>query len=134
MAATLRERLRAVLARAPSVQWAILFGSHARGTARPDSDVDIAISTTAPLSPAEEDALAVALERAAGAPVDLVVIDRARPALRWRIARDGVLLLSSPPHAAARFLACTGIEHDAVRDLELDAMRRYRARLAGSTR
>ena len=39
------------------LEWAILFGSRARGTERPDSDVDIAISTTQPLSPADEDAL-----------------------------------------------------------------------------
>jgi predicted nucleotidyltransferase len=124
------ERLRGFLAGREDLAWAILFGSQARGTARPDSDVDIAISPHEPLSTAEEADLAVALERVAGTPVDLVVIDRARPALRWRIARDGVVLVSSPRHAAARFLARTGIEHDANRQIERDAMRRYRARLA----
>lgn len=112
------------------MRFAILFGSRARGTARPDSDVDVAISPAGELSLSDEHALADALERAAGVPVDLVVLDRASPALRWRVARDGIVLCSSPAHAATRFLAATGIEHDSVRELELDAMRRFRARVA----
>jgi predicted nucleotidyltransferase len=96
-----RDRVRQVLLDGPPLQIAILFGSRARGSDRPDSDIDLAIL-----------------------PVD--------SALRWRIARDGIVLLSDPPHAAPRFLARTGIEHDEHRALEVDAMRRYRARLAAS--
>lgn len=84
------------------------------------------------LSLREENLLAANLERATGASIDLVRLDRAAPALRWRIARDGIVLLSSPPHAAARFLARAGIEHDERRELEMEAMRRYRLRLAAS--
>lgn len=126
----LEDRLCAVLARGPRMRFAILFGSRARGTARADSDVDLAIAPEEVLTEAEENALALDLERAAGLPVDLVLLDRAPQALRWRIARDGVVLRSNPPHAASRFLARVGIEHDATRDLERDAMRRYRARVA----
>lgn len=127
----LLERLSAVLARGPRLRFAILFGSRARGNARGDSDVDLAIAPEQPLSEAQESALAVDLERAAGMPVDLVIVDRAPQALKWRIARDGVIVCSSPPHAARRFLARTGIEHDASRDLDRDAMTRFRARVAG---
>ena len=109
-----------------------MFGSRARGTARPDSDIDIAILPVDPtLSLGEENLLVADLERATGAPVDVVRLERAAPSLRWRIARDGVVLLSDPPTAAPRFLARTGIEYDERRELELEAMRRYRARLAG---
>ena len=130
MADALLDRLRAVLRDGPALRWAILFGSVARGTSRPDSDVDIAIDPASKLSDAEETALGVALERAAGRPVDLVLIERAPPALRWRIARDGVVLCSCPAHAASRFLARTGIEHDANAELEQRASELYRARLA----
>jgi predicted nucleotidyltransferase len=81
-------RLRPVLQAGPKLRFAILFGSHARGTARPDSDVDIAIASVDELTPRQEASLAAALERAAG------------------------------------------IEHDTDRELQLDAMRRFRARVA----
>jgi uncharacterized protein len=127
----LHDRLRIALAGGPALRIAILFGSRARGTARADSDVDVAIlPASEDLSLAEEHALAADLERAAGAPVDLVRLDHASAALEWRVARDGVVLLSDPPQAAIRFRARAGIAHDEVRELEVDAMRRYRARLA----
>ena len=114
---------------------AILFGSRARGRARPDSDVDIAILPVNPaLSLADESALGVALERATRLSVDLVRIDQANDALLWRVARDGVVLVSDPPHAAARWLARIGIEHDERADLEEAAARTYRAALARSGR
>ena len=128
----LLERLRQALARGPKLRLAILFGSRARGGARPDSDVDIAIlPASSDLSLMNENRLGAELERAAGAPVDMIRIDEAPAALRWRIARDGVVLLSEPAREASRFLARAGIEHDDVLELETDAMRRYRAHLAG---
>lgn len=127
----LEQRLRRVLARHSGLRVAVLFGSHARGTARAGSDVDVAVlPASGDLSLSQEHQLATELERAAGAAVDLVRIDRASPRLRWRIARDGIVLLSNPAHAASRFLARSGIEHDEMRVLRLDAMRRYRARIA----
>jgi predicted nucleotidyltransferase len=127
---SLVEALRGALGRRQDLGFAILFGSRARGSARPDSDVDIAISPTRALSISEENALALELERCVGASVDLVVLDRAPPALRWRIARDGVVIVSAPPSAATRFLAHAGIEHDDVRELEREAMQRFRAAVA----
>lgn len=127
------ERLRELLGSDNRLRIAILFGSTARGTARPDSDVDVAIWPEPDFSPVEESALGAKLELALGAAVDLVRIDQAAPALRWRIARDGVVLRSHPPHAASRFLARAAIEHDDLRSLEIEAARRYRARLAAAT-
>jgi len=127
------DSIRRVLLEGPPLQLAILFGSQARGGARPDSDLDLAIlPVDRALRLREENGLVAALEHATGLHVDLVRLDRATPTLRWRIARDGIVLLSDPAHAGPRFLARTGIEHDELRELETEAMRRYRARLAAS--
>jgi len=58
-----------------------LFGSVARGSARPDSDVEAAI----------------------GRPVDLVVLNRAPVDLIHRVLRDGVLLVERDRNARVRF-------------------------------
>ncbi len=129
----LRQTIERVLASGPPLRLALLFGSQARGSARRDSDVDIAILPTDPaLSLSAENLLVAELERALGASVDLVRLDRVEEALVWRIARDGVVLLSNPRWEAARFLARAGIAHDERRELELETMRRYRARVAGA--
>ena len=127
------DSIRRVLLDGPPLTLAIMFGSRARGDARPDSDLDLAILPVDPALPLhDENGIIAALECATGLPVDLVRLDRAAPALRWRIARDGIVLLSEPAHVGPRFLARTGIEHDELRALEIEAMRRYRARLAAS--
>jgi predicted nucleotidyltransferase len=102
-----------------------------REIARHDSDVDVAILPADPaLSLSQENLLVAELERALAARVDLVRLDRAEESLCWRIARDGVVLVSDPQWEGARFLARAGIAHDERRELERTAMRLYRARLA----
>jgi uncharacterized protein len=125
------ERLSSALRSGPPVRLAILFGSCARGTDRPDSDVDVAFVPVDPsLSLADEATMIGALEAAAGRSVDLVRLDLASNALRWRVARDGVVIASDPPYEAVRFRAREAIAHDLDRELEEDAHRRYRAALA----
>jgi predicted nucleotidyltransferase len=115
----------------PRLKLALLFGSTARGTDRPDSDVDVAIlpeDLSIPLS--AELALEARLAKACGRHVDLVRIDRASPMLAWRIARDAIVLLSEPPAEAPRFRARAAIEHDEHADVRREAARRYRLALA----
>ena len=136
MDAGLVEDLKKVFVSGPSVRFAILFGSHARGTERPDSDVDVAIEPAdGGLGLDEEMELIGLLERAVSKSVDLVRVGDLKAGVRWRVARDGIVLVSNPPWAASRFLARCGIEHDENLDLEAEASRRFRARLlaAGST-
>lgn len=40
------ESLSRCLAEVPWVEFAYLFGSHAQGRARPDSDIDVAVKVT----------------------------------------------------------------------------------------
>jgi uncharacterized protein len=93
---------------------AYLFGSVARGTATPTSDVDVAILfVTDP--PSTIDGLHLGLEselqRVLGVPTQLVVLNRAPCDLVHRVLRDGVLLVDRDPGARIRF--------------EVDARNRY---------
>lgn len=82
----------------PWVDFIYLFGSTARGDARPDSDVDLAvkIGPGAPPSPLFE--LLKAGNRAAGTGVlHLVIFDHAPAVLRHRIFEEGRLLIERNP-------------------------------------
>ena len=88
---TMIEALRHVLQGDPRVAYALVFGSSARGTAGPHSDLDVAIGLAAGirLAPLELGALVCRLEEAAGKPVDLVLLEEAPPGLAYRVFRDG---------------------------------------------
>lgn len=75
-----------------------LFGSRARGTARPDSDVDLGVLYRAKPSPTllgQPFAEQVELSAAIGKPVDVVVMNTAPADLVHRVLRDGHLLLEA---------------------------------------
>ncbi|HBL31639.1 MAG TPA: nucleotidyltransferase domain-containing protein [Acidobacteria bacterium] len=103
----LRETL-AARAEREGIAAAWLFGSVARGTARPDSDVDVGIlySEDPPRTLAgigrtfglEED-LVEALE----APIQIVALNRASPELIVRVLRDGQLLVDREPLRRCHF-------------------------------
>lgn len=98
--AALVARLRVALADTPmaapdTLVCAWLFGSRARGTARAQSDLDLAVlfSQDPPrtLAGLHLD-LADRLTGALGVPVDLVILNRAPVDLAYRVLRDGVLV------------------------------------------
>lgn len=83
-----------------------LFGSTARGQARPDSDVDIAVlfETDPPSTLADSGVrLAGELERHLGRPVDLVVLNRTLVDLVHRVLRDGIVVFDRDPSTRIRF-------------------------------
>lgn len=87
--------LSAALGAHPGVVAAWLFGSQARGTARPDSDVDVAVllgRVPRGFSDYPFDVEAD-LTAAVGKPVQVVVVDRASADLVRRVLRDGLLLV-----------------------------------------
>jgi predicted nucleotidyltransferase len=94
--ARLKEVLPAILGEYP-VEVAYVYGSVARGTVTPFSDVDIALVLVAPLSSYDQLKLELTLQGAIdGAlgllPVDVRVINGAPLTVRGRIIRDGILL------------------------------------------
>lgn len=86
-----------VLATFPEVRLALLFGSEARGTARPDSDVDIAVDAPS----ASLGQIAAALSSRLGAEVDVVGLGPASIPLLEALISDGIVLHETKPGAGA---------------------------------
>lgn len=105
----LQDELRAVLERRPEVLVAYLFGSVARGTSGPLSDVDVAVLLTDGVDQfATQLALMGDIASAIRSDdVDVVVLDRAPVALAYRVLRDGKLLLCKDEQARVRHWVMT---------------------------
>lgn len=85
----------------PEVQLAIVFGSVARGQARPDSDIDVAVQAKAPLDVAQKLALIGDLAAATGRAVDLVDLRTAGEPVLGQILSHGQRVVGSPSDFAA---------------------------------
>lgn len=129
--------LTKLLAEGPRLRLALLFGSTARGADRAGSDLDIAIlPEDSSLSLSDELALQTRLALLAKREVDLVRLDQCTPALRFRVAQEGVLLIGEPAVLSA-FRARAGIEHAELAPLVRQAGELFRRRVRtalGSTR
>lgn len=79
--------IRRVLAGRADVRVAVLFGSQARGTARADSDVDVAVDAPGVDVLALGAALSTALERE----VDVVPMEDSTIPLMEHLVRDGIV-------------------------------------------
>jgi predicted nucleotidyltransferase len=120
--------LRGALRSRTDVKLALLFGSRARGTAGPASDVDVAV-----LAPGVDLLdLAAVLRQATGRDVDLVALEDATIPLLEELVRDAVVVHQGQRGAAAQWRS------SALLALETDLpwYRRMRdaflARLAGA--
>jgi len=87
------QRIRDVMARHPSMVLVILFGSLAKGQVSGDSDLDIAVSNSAPLTAEEHLSLIEDLALAFGRPVDLIDLDQAHNPLLQQILTKGRKIL-----------------------------------------
>ncbi|MEO8546188.1 MAG: nucleotidyltransferase domain-containing protein [Burkholderiaceae bacterium] len=81
--------LRGVLSQFPYISLAVLFGSVASGRARADSDVDLAVSASRPLTAAEMLQITQALAETTGRPVDLIDLSNVSAPLLGQILRHG---------------------------------------------
>jgi predicted nucleotidyltransferase len=112
--------------RAEGLAAVYLYGSVARGTAGPDSDVDIGLLLTRP-APSTLEAqpydIEADLERLLGCPVQVAELNRAPVDLRARVLREGRLLVDLDRSARIRFEVQTRNE---AFDLE-PVLREYRA-------
>jgi predicted nucleotidyltransferase len=102
----IRERLLGRL----DIRLALVFGSRARGTATPTSDIDVAVGAPG----VDLLDLAADLSRATGRDVDVVDLEHAGVPLLARIVREGVLVHEVRPGTAATWRA------QALADLETD--------------
>lgn len=84
------------------VVYAYVFGSRAHGTARPGSDVDVAVA-----GDVDEWSLRAALPEE----VDLTVLDAAPKLLAGRVANEGRVLFDDDPPARVRWEAHTRKVH-----------------------
>lgn len=80
-----------------------VFGSVARGRARPDSDVDIAFLAAAPPDPVRVFDVAQDIAGEIGREVDLVDLHRASAVLKAQVVGKGTRVLVSDQTAAGRF-------------------------------
>jgi len=113
---TIEKRLREILAEhadREGIAAAYLFGSVARGTARPDSDVDVGIlySEDPPRTLAGMGfRLEGEIEKILGLPVQVVVLNHAPVDLSIRVLRDGKLLVDQDRPKRVRFEVRTRFE------------------------
>lgn len=113
------DALRQVLAEHPHVEYALLFGSRARGTAHQASDMDIAIGLGgARLAPLALGDLVSRLEQASGTTVDLLLLDEAPPGVAYRVFRDGQPIVVKDARALAARKARAILEYLDFRPLE----------------
>lgn len=86
------------LADIPEVDRVILFGSRARGQARPRSDVDLAVEAEGAGIPAWDRVCELAESAETLLKIDLIRLDQASADFRDEILRDGRTLYARPHH------------------------------------
>ena len=127
-------RLSEALASREEILEAYLFGSHARGEARPDSDIDVAVYIDEALADdghwGYRAELTTELMVALGSnEIDVVVLNKAPILLYHRVLRDGVRVLSRDLRATTtRAGQALSFYFDFLPQLDkMDAARRYAA-------
>jgi predicted nucleotidyltransferase len=105
---SIAERLSEALRGEDRVRLAFLFGSRARGQARNDSDIDVAVLLTDEAAAADRGRtirqLAAGLGRVVSSTLlDIVVLNDAPALLRHRVLRDGIMLMERSSEDRVRF-------------------------------
>jgi predicted nucleotidyltransferase len=126
----LDEKILRAVGNLPGIAILVVFGSRARGTHRPDSDLDVAVLPDTADSRARrylQADLAVALAHLAPeGRVDVILLDEAPEVLRQRIMETGRVLLNRAPEAWKELRVRTMREYgdsEAYRRLYIEAQR-----------
>ena len=129
---TIEAAVREVAASHPELAAAAIFGSHARGTARPDSDLDLAVlvreGTEVDRRRLQSRLASELAHLGAGGRVDVVFLDEAGVLLRQRVLQQGRLLLCRDEDAWTRLRVATLREFEDtewMRRLYREAQRRH---------
>lgn len=93
--ADLADQLRTALEGFPGLELVLLYGSLARGQARPDSDIDLAVQADHPLTAKDRITLIDTVSRAVQRPVDLVDLRTAGEPTMGQVVRHGRRILGS---------------------------------------
>lgn len=115
--------------RRAGVRLVVVFGSAARGTEHPGSDIDVGVLFDGPpAEPRPFDARLEAVARAlqADRPLDLVVLDEADPLLLHEVAVDGRPVFEAAPGTFEEFrIRAVKRYYDTawIRRIEADALR-----------
>lgn len=89
------QNLQTALSSIVPLRLALIFGSIARGSARVDSDIDIAVWAESPLTAETTIRLIETIAQVTGRAVDLVDLTRTGHPLLGEIVRDGVRIIGS---------------------------------------
>jgi predicted nucleotidyltransferase len=108
-----------------------LFGSEAQGTARPDSDVDLAALFKGNPTPVEVFEAQVELAEILGRDVDLVNLDRVSPILARQVLRHGRLVIDRSPKRRYAFFSRTISMYEDVKIQRREAERKLLERFGG---
>jgi len=114
----LLDRVEAALARATDLAAVYVFGSAARGSATPISDIDVAVLPVADLKSERRGgllrALTTDLERALpGRRVQVSFLDELPIAVRGRVVTEGILVIDrDPPRRVAAEVKARMLYHD----------------------
>ena len=106
------DRLRALLKDDDNVLFAFLFGSHAEGTARKESDIDIAVYFRLLPHGAGKLAAIDALSETAGRDVHLAALNEASALLRHQVLKYGVPVIIKDREAYFHFREKTMANYD----------------------
>lgn len=91
--------LTELLASFPQIELAFLFGSHAKGTASADSDIDLAVLAAEPLTGSLKLEMMGQIGKRFGRPVDLVDLHAGAEPLLGEVLKGQRLLGSDESHA-----------------------------------
>lgn len=107
-------RLRKVLENNENVVFAYLYGSYARHQEHPFSDIDVAVFLKENTTEAYMDLLSKLPEL--GREIDLRVLNDAPPLFRYKVIKEGLILVNKDPELLRRFIYETLVEALEIKD------------------